>query len=209
MATTITHRSQQYRQYLSLLKQRLYCQCISGNPRCPCSHCGVSIRALSTNNTRKGLKSSPCQSFVNRVVIRRQEGHYYSPINILYNVSYPHINKRKFHASSIKLASKRDYYEVLGVSRSASKDEIKKNFRDLAKKYHPDLNKDDKNAEDKFKEINEAYEVLTDDKKKSMYDNFGHQGVDPGKFLAYVQTKIDFPLILIIPNRLAQPNLSL
>ena len=74
---------------------------------------------------------------------------------------------------------KRDYYDVLGVSKTASKDEIKKKFRELAKKYHPDLNKDDKSAESKFRDVSEAYEVLEDDKKRQMYDNFGHAGVDP------------------------------
>ena len=77
------------------------------------------------------------------------------------------------------MADKRDYYEVLGVDKSASDDEIKKAYRRLAKKYHPDLNPDDKQAEASFKEVNEAYEVLSDADKKSKYDRFGHAGVDP------------------------------
>ena len=77
------------------------------------------------------------------------------------------------------MAEKRDYYEVLGLSKGASDDEIKKAFRKLAKKYHPDLNPGDKEAEQKFKEVNEAYSVLSDADKKSKYDRFGHAGVDP------------------------------
>ena len=73
--------------------------------------------------------------------------------------------------------SKRDYYEILGVSKSASKDELKKAYRKLAIKYHPDKNPNDKTAEDKFKEAAEAYEVLSNDEKRSKYDQFGHAGV--------------------------------
>ncbi|MEW6516949.1 MAG: molecular chaperone DnaJ [candidate division FCPU426 bacterium] len=76
------------------------------------------------------------------------------------------------------MASKRDYYEVLGVSRSADEEAIKKAYRTLAKKYHPDANPGDKSAEEKFKEVNEAYEVLRDVKKRSAYDQFGHAGVN-------------------------------
>ena len=77
------------------------------------------------------------------------------------------------------MAEKRDYYESLGLKKGASEDEIKKAFRQQAKKYHPDVNPGDKSAESRFKEINEAYEVLSDAQKKSRYDQFGHAGVDP------------------------------
>ena len=77
------------------------------------------------------------------------------------------------------MAEKRDYYEVLGLSKGAAENEIKKAYRTLAKKYHPDLNPGDKEAEAKFKEVGEAYEVLSDSEKKSRYDQFGHAGVDP------------------------------
>lgn len=77
------------------------------------------------------------------------------------------------------LAEKRDYYEVLGIQKGASDDEIKKAFRSMSKKYHPDLHPGDKAAEEKFKEVNEAYQVLSDADKKAKYDQFGHAGVDP------------------------------
>lgn len=77
------------------------------------------------------------------------------------------------------MADKRDYYEVLGLQKGASEDEIKRAFRKMAMKYHPDKNPGDKAAEEKFKEVNEAYSILSDPDKKSKYDRFGHAGVDP------------------------------
>jgi len=77
------------------------------------------------------------------------------------------------------LANKRDFYDILGVARNATDDEIKKSYRKLAMKYHPDRNPDSKEAEGKFKEAKEAYEMLSDPQKRAAYDQYGHAGVDP------------------------------
>ncbi len=78
------------------------------------------------------------------------------------------------------MSSKRDYYEVLGVQKNATDAELKKAYRRLAMKYHPDRNPDDKGAEESFKEVKEAYEILSDERKRSAYDQFGHAGVEGG-----------------------------
>jgi len=74
---------------------------------------------------------------------------------------------------------KRDYYEVLGLTKTASEDDVKRAYRKLAKEYHPDVNKGNANAEARFKEVGEAYDVLSDKEKRSKYDAYGHAGVDP------------------------------
>src|SRR6266852_114095 len=78
------------------------------------------------------------------------------------------------------MGSKKDYYELLGVPKGASAEDLKKGYRTMAKKHHPDANPNNKEAEEKFKEINEAYEVLSDPQKKAAYDQFGHAGVGAG-----------------------------
>src|SRR5512145_1602171 len=86
---------------------------------------------------------------------------------------------------------KADYYETLGVKRDASPDDLKKAFRHLARKYHPDLNKGSKEAEEKFKEINEAYQVLGDPQKKAQYDQVGHVEFKPGDSASYTPPSYD------------------
>ena len=77
--------------------------------------------------------------------------------------------------------AKRDFYEILGVAKNSSEEEIKKSYRKLAMKYHPDRNPDSKESEEKFKEVKEAYEMLTNPEKREAYDRYGHAGVDPNK----------------------------
>ena len=89
----------------------------------------------------------------------------------------------------MSMAEKRDYYEVLGLSKGASEDEIKKAYRKMAKKYHPDINKEP-GAEEKFKEINEAYEVLSDPQKKATYDQFGFAGMDGAQAVSYTHLDV-------------------
>ena len=89
------------------------------------------------------------------------------------------------------MAVKRDYYDVLGIDRNADEKTIKKAYRKLAKKYHPDTNAGNPDAADKFKEVNEAYDVLGDPKKKKMYDQFGHAAFEAGADPGAVQVPVD------------------
>ena len=85
----------------------------------------------------------------------------------------------------VEMSTKRDYYEVLGINKNSTDSEIKKAYRTMAKQYHPDVNPGDKVSEAKFKEVSEAYEILSDSKKKNKYDQYGHAGVDPNGFGGY------------------------
>ena len=88
------------------------------------------------------------------------------------------------------MGAKRDYYEVLGISRSADKDAIKKAYRKMAKKYHPDSIAGNPDAEEKFKEVTEAYNVLSDPEKKKLYDQFGHAAFEEGAGGAVVKVAL-------------------
>lgn len=90
------------------------------------------------------------------------------------------------------MANKRDYYEILGVEKNASDADIKKSYRKLAKQYHPDVNQGDKSSEAKFKELNEAYEILGDSQKRSQYDQYGHAASDPNGFGGFGGGSADF-----------------
>ena len=79
------------------------------------------------------------------------------------------------------MATQLDYYEILSVSRDADLTQVKRSYRKLAMKYHPDRTQGDKGLEDKFKEIQEAYEILSDSQKRASYDQYGHAGVDPNR----------------------------
>src|SRR5208283_4117302 len=92
--------------------------------------------------------------------------------------------------------AEKDYYDILGAKKDASQDDIKKAFRQLARKYHPDLNKGSKEAEEKFKEINEAYQVLSDPQKKTQYDQVGHADFRPGDYAGYKPLRYEIEISL-------------
>ncbi len=98
--------------------------------------------------------------------------------------------------------TKRDYYEILDVSKNASADEIKKSYRKLALKYHPDRNPDDPESEEKFKEASEAYEVLSDSEKRGLYDRYGHDGVEKFRFFRAFQVLMIFFHLLVMFSKI-------
>ena len=122
------------------------------------------------------IAALPTTTFIHRSL--RSTVSLHTPSRLVIGVSnYPTsptpLQHRSYHASSSQRAALKDPYSTLGLKRSATKDEIKSKYRELAKKYHPDVNKNDKNASEKFKEITSAYEILEDDQKRSKYDNYG------------------------------------
>src|SRR5260370_32182171 len=102
--------------------------------------------------------------------------------------------------------AKRDYYEVLGVERSANEEEIKKAYRKLAVKYHPDKNPGDKSAEEKFKELGEAYEALNDPQTRAAYDQYGHAAFDPRRRASGGRARGFCPPIRDFPGTLGPPG---
>lgn len=111
---------------------------------------------------------------------QQQQQRLYRQLDNKFRSNAPHTSSSSTAARrAFSSSSKRDFYDVLNVGRGADKGEIKKAYFKLAKKYHPDTNKDDKTAADKFKEATEAYEILSDDEKRQLYDAYGHAGVDP------------------------------
>lgn len=153
-------------------------------------------------STSLGLKSRCVQQIFSKSCNRFQtQRNYVMPVfNVLNwgSLSTSHSNNSKkvigfqcpstrtFRGSAVA-SKKKSYYEILGVSKTASKEEIKASYRDLAKKCHPDLNRDDKNAEEKFREITSAYEVLENDGKRQTYDRHGVDGLEVRHSIQYVE----------------------
>lgn len=119
-----------------------------------------------------------CPVFRDRIAVC----HLLSLTSLIFVLLSFYYNLFKGRIPKNKMAGKRDYYEILGVNRNANENEIKASYRKLAMKYHPDKNPDNKDAEDKFKEASEAYEVLRDPQKRGIYDQYGHQGLEGAGF---------------------------
>jgi DnaJ-class molecular chaperone with C-terminal Zn finger domain len=142
-----------------------------------CSTCSFQTVTSSTNATvlqRRSfslLAATRCQS-ISRPATSISAGHHHGERNKPY-LGGTHITTKRF------FSSKQDFYQTLGVPRTADKATIKKAYFKLAKQYHPDTNQGDSKAAEKFKEVTEAYEILSDDKQRELYDTYGHAGVDP------------------------------
>lgn len=141
------------------------------------NHCANNLPS-SRNYSTAMVGSSPLLSWPSlSSVSKKSNSNHSSTNNNSTNVLKQY---RQFHTSSTSL--QKDYYELLGVSKTATAAEIKKAYYTLAKKYHPDTNKNDKDAAQKFAEITQAYEVLSDEKKRKNYDQFGSEGPQAGGF---------------------------
>ena len=134
-------------------------------PICYSAPADICARALSTSGVITLRRNISCSHL-----------HNQTPDYLVPALGFAKAARRNYRRS--RILEKRDYYEALGVTKSATKAEIKKKYFELAKKFHPDVNKDDPKAAEKFQEVRDAYEVLQDDEKRRMYDSYGHAGVD-------------------------------
>mmetsp|Transcript_31842 Transcript_31842/g.77178 ORF Transcript_31842/g.77178 Transcript_31842/m.77178 type:complete len:481 (+) Transcript_31842:114-1556(+) len=144
----------------------------------PLAHNKKGYNRLETRRSYRTVATAPSAFQSNRTTQHQQHNANSRQLPhtaVASSPKAPPPTRRSFSSN----ASKRDFYEVLGVSKSANKGEIKKAYFQLAKQYHPDTNSGDETAADKFKEVTEAYECLSDDDQRGLYDQFGHAGVDP------------------------------
>ena len=139
---------------------------------------------LIQSGTKSCNASAPCTSQTNLIAPIHRSFSIYTKSSLLQSkiIQYKKQNHKlngNLGSSKRTFSSKADFYETLGVPKSADKGTIKKSYFQMAKKYHPDTNQGDDNAAEKFKEVTEAYEVLSDKKQRELYDTYGHAGVDP------------------------------
>nr|CCA15047.1 chaperone protein dnaJ putative [Albugo laibachii Nc14] len=141
----------------------------------------VPTRIARRNRWSQCAPNAPPFTLRNPAPFTSQQAHFHTIPNQRVDHKSKHPSWRQkahFHPTCTQFQSKRDYYDILGVARDASKTDIKKQYYQLAKRYHPDANKNDPEAAKKFAEATEAWEILGDDEKRQMYDNYGHAGVD-------------------------------